>query len=214
MACVMMTACAGGGGGPEPPPPRDAAFFADLHYDIPASEVSTILQNPTLSDYVKDVVRDGTVTFGEYETSVLDTVACLQDLGAEVRTGDPRLSARGLYTWMARGPDLRDPTDAAEQEQQLKAVVGCLETYWSQIDFYWNQVVQPTDREKSAAMEDMAACLEESGIPETIPPSRAYEAFEALMVGLPDETRGLYWQCAHKVQDKWALPKFIDERWE
>lgn len=213
-APVLFLAAAAGcsnDGPAEPPRQRDASFFADLRYEIPSAEVVAILESTTMSDYVKDVVRDGTVTFGEYEAAVLDTVTCLQDLGAVTAPGEPKLSARGLYTWTATGKaPASDPADHEALRAHADRLEACAQTFWSPIDYFWIRVVEPTEREKATAMKDLEACLEKSGLAEVIPPSRSYESFEALLASsLPEEVRLLVRQCGLEVEEKWALPKFV-----
>jgi hypothetical protein len=217
LVATLVIACGGGGSSPPPPPQRDSTFFANLEYTIPEAEVAAILGSPQASDYVKGIVGDGRVTFAEYEAAALQTLNCARSIGYESRPGDPRLSARGLYTWSLRTPPIATPilgNPGPEHRAQFDQLVACMETYFNQVDFYWIRVVEPSEQEKAAAMEDLAVCMEQAGLADYIPPSRAYDSFYALQGGLPDGLRQLYRQCARATQEKWALPKFTSEQWE
>lgn len=211
--CLSLFACTSGD---EVRPPRqpDRHSLANMRYEVPPSEVRALLESAETSDFSKDIVRDGEITFAEYEAAFLEVVSCARELGWETRPGDPRLNSRGAYSWLARRDGPAAPPSPAAHERVIEQMNECVTTYTDVVDFYWKRLIAVPERELTAAMDDMATCLDDAGIPEVTPPSRAYESFVALMVGVPEGTRQLYHQCAREIQQRWALVGFASEQWD
>jgi|GEM_PF-7060313 len=142
-------------------------FVAPQPYHIPPERLGEWLRVST--DFEKDLIRDGTLTFEEYQQAVLRTVSCIERAGLDVvhSTGygrseemvtGPRLSKRGVYSYTAR---IFSP-DGSRPEAEFAAVNEC-RAGSAQVEFLWAQHTAPSEVELQALRDHMAACLRENG---------------------------------------------------
>lgn len=157
------------------------------------------MDNPETSDEVKAVLADNTITFAEYEASVLAAVACIEGSGANVLDGDPHLNNRGLYTigpsWPVGRPELQDE------------VLGCIDRHIGLLDLFWKELVSPSQQDIAEGMSYMAGCMEDAGLGEYIPPSRAFSDFKKVPRELAIDAQKLaaYVHCARTTEDTYGL---------
>lgn len=203
------------GGSTEVEPPQIDPFgeerFSQEYFVIPAADLPGILNDPLVSDYIKDVYRDGRVTFVEYEAAVLDTVSCLRGIGMEFRPSDPRLNARGVYVWAMRGGR---PAPGGDTKAEFDAIAGCTRNFLQGIDWSWKQVVAVPERESAAALKESKTCLEDHGMASYADAAGSFDDMLAIPRALSAEDREPFFSCAYATQEKWALPDFLPERWD
>lgn len=136
-------------------------------YTIPADQLSGWLAQA--SDVERPLIADGVLTFGEYRSAVMATVACIEDAGIDVvhpggygRGGDfqpgPGLSRRGIYRY-AGAITTSSPTQPAGAFDRINVC----KTISAQAEFLWAQHTTPSQVEIQAMNDDMAACLRAEG---------------------------------------------------
>lgn len=152
------------------------------------------------SAYQQDILRDGQITFGEYEQAVLQMVACAAEGGARLSTGTLRLLANDVYfrafAW--------DPVDAAPASE---AVQECDETFLSVVGNIWSKArlgVIPQSTYDEAGRW-FWACIEESGIDLGDQPRTRATARQ-----LWDQAGGadIYFECQDGVLDTFRIAGF------
>ena len=90
---------AGCSGGAEQPRQTAAAGFAE---QVPKAEVQTAVAGAP--PFQQAILKDGSVTFEEYESAALATVKCLQDHGVRILSG-PSLGPGKRYVYTYSGGD-------------------------------------------------------------------------------------------------------------
>jgi hypothetical protein len=172
-----------------------------LSIDIGVGRKNAVFADPSTSDEVRAILMDGTITFSEYESSVLAMAACVRENGGVFfRPDQPRLSWRGLYTYSTGFPEAVPGAQAS--------VAGCVDRHVGILDLFWKELTNPTREEEAGAMEALAACMGSVGLGDRIPQGRRREDFEQLGPALNDDDRGLYMGCAQRIGDEYALPYF------
>lgn len=136
-------------------------------YTIPADQLPGWLAKA--SDIERPLIADGVLTFDEYSSAVMATVACIEDAGIDVvhpggygRGGDfqpgPGLSSRGIYRYTGAITTYSPtrPTGAFDKINDCKTISA-------QAEFLWAQHTTPSQVEIQAMNDDMATCLRASG---------------------------------------------------
>ena len=136
-------------------------------YHIPATELSEWLA--AASPEEDALIKDGELTFEEYESAVLRSVQCIKNAGSTVVHSSgygrsvapapgPRLSSRGVYSYFGSVPGTPDrrPTDA------FAKIDDCV-SLSAQVAFLWAQHTAPSEAELQAMRDYMAECLRHSG---------------------------------------------------
>ncbi len=182
--------------------------YAAATAEIPKSELRTILADPLTDDLVKSLIDDGVISFPDYEAAVLSAMACIRETGGLFRSTDPKLSVRGVYSWVSRIPGSPTNTSAVE------TAAGCRDSRLGILEFYWKRLVAPAEREIEAAMREMGECMAAGGLADRIPREMGVEQFRQIPSSLPPETRQVYLSCARSTQDRWGLIGFVSESWE
>lgn len=214
VAIVALTSVSCGGAttvAPPQPPASGTDYFSQSYYSIPPADLTRILNDPLVSDYIKHAYRDGKVTFVEYEVAVLDTISCLRELGMEFRPADPRLTARGIYVWAMRGSG---PAPGGDTKAEFDAIAACHRNFLQGIDWSWEQVVKVPEREQAAATAELKTCMSMHGLDSYAETATTLDDMRAMPGGLPPEARQEFLSCAYATQEKWALPGFLPERWD
>ncbi|MGE3074198.1 MAG: hypothetical protein AB7N24_13170 [Dehalococcoidia bacterium] len=187
--------------GPEAASSVDRSQLGSLRLELGDARRDAILADPSTSAEVAAIVRDGLLTFSEYESSVLAMAACVRDAGGVFyRENQPKLTWRGLYIYSTGFPEAVPGAQAA--------VNGCVERYVGVLDLLWKEVTNPTRQEEESAMNALAKCLQEFGLDDIIPDGRRREDFEMLGPKLNADDRALYMSCAQRIGEEYALPYF------
>jgi hypothetical protein len=87
-------------------------------------------------------------------------------------------------------------------------IQACVDDNIGYLDLFWKELTNPTREEEAEAMEELAQCMVEIGLGSWVPESRLRDDFEMLGPKLSQDDRGLYFACAQRVGDKYALPYF------
>lgn len=178
-----------------------------LRYEFGLSRGRQIAADEATSPVIRDAVSDGVLTFAEYESAVLNMIACVEEQGAFVRESDPALSSRGLYTWLIGWPNERG--DLSSQ------VLSCTANELGILDLLWKEFLAPSEEEVRAGMREMADCLRSSGLGDLVPDSLAPSDFQRIQVQLAvsgrDSEIPTYRTCAKSVQAEFGLIGFVEE---
>lgn len=141
-----------------------------------------------LSDFQRDLLGDGEVTFDEYERAVLAAMQCLRDAG--IRTAGPELVDGRFYFF-----DFAEGDDPARTDQVL---AGCEEEYLSEVEPAWGEASRtPEDEERNDRFYGgVADCLRRNGVAiedsSTESLSAALDADRPLYLRCYDETRAAF----------------------
>ncbi|MCC6960225.1 MAG: hypothetical protein IT301_10295 [Dehalococcoidia bacterium] len=203
----LSTAVAPGKG----PAPGAAATTVNVTvgpYTIPPAQLTGWLA--VASERERPLLEDGVLTFAEYQSAVLDAVACIERGGVKVvhfpgygRGGvgepGPRLSSRGVYSYAGsvQGSSGSVPADAARVVADCKAGSA-------QVEFIWAQHTAPSEVELQAMRDAMAVCLREAGasVPEAHPSDVQLKA--AKQHGASDQA---YWTCQFAAADAFEIDR-------
>ena len=170
------------------------------------------------SAYEKDILKDGSVTFAEYEAAVFSTVRCYNEGGVSVteypsKQGGapgpgPKLTARGEYQYLPKFPADADPKAATDLLGRCeKEFVGVIRPLW--LDH-----VSPTQAEVQEVRDEMGNCLRAAGF--DVPAHPAQE--DLLKIAFPPdgmppggrlEIPPSYASCADPAAARLGIPSFI-----
>lgn len=142
----------------------------------------------------RDALRDGIVTFAEYEAAAFAVVECVRDLGYTILTG-PELDPSGLLVLFTYGLGQGDLEDARQHFLEARK---CHDDYLSLVLQVWLWQNQPTEDQLQAARSTLLHCLETSGVhlPHDPPPE--------LLSGLAE----VHPACFEQVQREFRIPQF------
>lgn len=141
-----------------------------------------------MSEQQSAALRDGRVTFQEYEAGVLAAVRCLADAGLAPTTPELRSGGR-LYAFTFAVP--------VGQDDLLQRADACLAAHLQGVQAAWTFANQPTGQELAQARMLFLQCLRDAGIgvPE-VPDARYF-----LGIG----TLPAFEQCRARVQEDLGL---------
>ena len=143
---------------------------------------------------------DTTIGFDEYESAVMDHLACLESQGFRVTSG-PILNSttqRLEYTVTLKG----GPEDGA----RVEALSGdCYRTHLSEIDKVWSALNAPEPGDLHAAYLALATCLRGKGFDAPVDPQPG-----DLRRFVGDGSDERFWDCADTVSADFRLPGFMD----
>ncbi len=123
------------------------------------------------------ILADGEVTFDEYESAVLATLACLRDAGIEV--GELRRSPDGTYLEYTYGgvPD----EGVASLEELFN---DCRDANSIYVEDYYALEHAPTASEVAERVEQASRCMREGGM--TVPQGASFQDLQDLVPTDPD----------------------------
>lgn len=151
----------------------------------------------TLPQGQRSLLEDGELTFDEYESATLATVACLTELGYTVDP-PPQLDLTGKrLTWQTAGK----PGSSAEQ---LAADADrCEREHGFYVRLLWHQMHEPSAEERRAAEETVEACVADAGVamPQLGTPAWA----QWMSAGGATEGDGALFRCADEVARKTGI---------
>lgn len=175
-------ACRGGGGGDAPSPPQ---------------EVDIAAIGERSSEFQRGLLKDGELTFAEYEQSVLATIKCLEErLGVEVE--GPTLDKRGVFLLFTHSFP-----DDERAEARFQAALECQTEYLLDVEGVWSILNQPTEKELQDFRETLIACLDEADVLISRDPTGA-EFVSLAQAGNRD-----FNDCLNAVQDQFGLPGLL-----
>lgn len=143
------------------------------------------------SEFQRERLQDGKLTYEEYESAVLATVQCLRDRGVVISVEPRRASGNLLqFAWASTAE-----TDAAG----WPAYESCYREHQALIDLLWSQQNQPSEETVQRARAALADCLREAG--EDLPENPASADFRRLAIaGHP-----AVFACQHKITTEFDL---------
>lgn len=143
------------------------------------------------------ILEDGKLTYEEYESSVLATVACLEAGGMAIVV-PPELDVDGKTLKFSYSGGPSDTDGSAAQGVYRK----CYNEYQSRVDQGWAYLQQPPESVLREARASLLRCLRDRGVavPETLEPSD--------IEGLPVLAGEHYLPCLSAVQQEFGLPGF------
>lgn len=214
VAAAYLASCAGGSsnadlasptsGQGSRTPGRSAVQFSDLR--ISEGRVQGALKDA--SSFQSELLKDGVLTFAEYERSALEWAGCIQAADPSITwavisstTGDlkvtagPLLDKRGRFQYGF----LYDPPIAPHE----KVISGCKQEFFDVVEWFWIEHVAPTAKDVADARAALARCMLDSG--EAIPENPSASDF----VRFRDDPTEAYTRCARAVSEKYALPGFV-----
>lgn len=109
-----------------------------------------------VSDFQADILEDGEVTFGEFESAVGAYSACLEELGIAVEAEYSDTNESFDYAFSLPGGDVGAALDTPE-------AVECHDQYVSRVELVWADQVGPTAEEERAFYEAIAECMRAQG---------------------------------------------------
>lgn len=157
LGLVLLGACGALGDGPGEPPPEIVAL------DPGVSDTWA-----TTSSYQRELLRDGLLTYAEYERAATATVECIQENGFELRQAMTYNYATQRFEYtvtlgsQGAGSDLVDECEAEHRRY---------------LDELWQKLNADPFKRRLEAVEAMRACLEGAGF--TAVPQLDTEAFLA-----------------------------------
>jgi hypothetical protein len=160
------------------------------------------------SPYQREILKDGTLSFAEYERSALEWASCIESADATIKwavisstTGDlditagPVLDKRGRFQYGF----LYDPPIAPHE----KVISACKTEFFDLIEFFWIEHVAPSAKDVADARSALAKCMLDSG--EVLPE----EPSAADFVTYRDHPTEAYTRCTREVSEEYALPGFV-----
>lgn len=110
------------------------------------------------TEFQRAVLRDGHLTFAEYERSVLATMECLRAEGVTIRTEPAPCPEPWRLTFsFSAGPNL----------DRVNAIYDrCYDDHQSYVDYVWAVMNEPTEEELIDAREQVVECAgSEASVP-------------------------------------------------
>ena len=162
--CLCLSACADGPS--QPTEMRTAPSGKSFQpFPIPAERQAAVVD--ASSTFERELVKDGQLSFEEYERSVFANVAWLESKGLTISHSDstvrydlgdlkpgPRLSRRGIYHFVVGAPDSFGPDVLRE------ASADCTEQFNKVVSLLWAERSQPTVRELQQYRDAISAFTE------------------------------------------------------
>lgn len=110
----------------------------------------------TTSEFQRNLLNDGQLTYQEYEASVLATVQCLRERGVTISV-EPR-PAPGKRIEFAYASTAEDDAAASAAYDE------CYREYENLVDIVWFRQNQPSEQTLDAARAALAKCLRAAGV--------------------------------------------------
>jgi hypothetical protein len=142
---------------------------------------------------VDEILADGSVTFQEYEESVLKTVDCIRAAGIAVAAPELRFQ-RKYYRY-----DFEIP--GASSDDLFPLVEGCLDK-WRPIEDAWYMENQPTEDDLQKARQMLIQCLRQEGI------EIEDDATEATFQALARSPSSAFIACSQEAAERAGIPGY------
>jgi hypothetical protein len=143
----------------------------------------------TASDFQREFMKDGSVSFGDYETAATALVACLRREGIDAE--DPKLESDRTFSFVFN--------DGSRAEQIFQA---CRTEHYDAIELAWADLVSPTKEEDRAYYEELAECISAEGFTTTPEPNSLENAYR--------QNPDLYQRCASALSGRTPPPPGTD----
>jgi hypothetical protein len=165
----------------------DPTSRVDRHLWSTAWEQATESQRAAL--------KDGELTFAEYEAAALRTVQCVNEKG---------MAGEAIFRPASRtyevGARWQSTGDVALNEQNRQESDACYAEHWNGISQAWSAQNQPSEQTLQEARKALADCLREAGLELPEPPGDGDFAEHRASAAFP--------VCVRKTQEEFGLPNF------
>ena len=133
---------------------------------------------------------------------MLGAVDCVKAAGGGVAKGDPRLNRRGLYSFVPSWP--------VERPELQGIVIQCVNEHVGVLDLFWKELVSPSEKDISDAMNEMTLCMQSVGLGELVPNSPKPQDFQKLITRIATDQSKLsaYVRCAKTAEGQYGLIGF------
>lgn len=133
---------------------------------IPPGQLATAMEAATKVE--RPILEDGVISFSEYERLTFAALACLEEGGlapmhypsisrTDGAQPGPLLTSRGEYIFFAQATPGQAYADGRRVWDECTKVAPTVEFYWTAIK------TEPTEAERQAHRDSIAACLRNSG---------------------------------------------------
>jgi len=164
----------------------------------PRSSVDRNLWNTAwdeASESQRVALRDGELTFAEYETAALRAVQCIDDAGMQ---GEANLEPKSRT--YAIGARWQSSGDRESDEKKSAEADACYAEHWNGINQAWAAQNQPSEQELYDARQALAQCLRDAGL--DVPAPATSEDLLAF------RESGAYFACAQQAAEEYGIPNF------
>lgn len=173
-------------------------------FEVPTGRLRDALVGTSVSQAA--ILRDGKITFAEYESAVFGMPSCVKNAGTGISfamidangevqdVSGPVLDTRGRYQYAFNYP--------SNIELNERVISTCKTEYLDRVEFFWAEHVAPTRRDIDDARAALAACMRAGG--EMVPENASREDFVQYL----QRPTPVYTVCARRISDEFALPGF------
>ena len=146
---AMIAGCGGGG---------DEGTGASL----PAIDVQQVVAQTT--DFQRELLLDGQLSFAEYEQAVLAALACMEEAGLDVEGPYPRSGDERFLDFRFGGEALAGEGPEAHAGRVHETGHSCMSDYLADVSRVWQaqHLLTPEQREEQRGL--VIQCLQDAGI--------------------------------------------------
>lgn len=189
---LLVTACtASSGPGTQASPDGNVTPFVNL---IPGDGGDLSANAPA---FQKAILKDGKVTFEEYQKSVFATVQCAKEHGIKFLQ-EPTLGPGRKYTFQMSGGTTEIGLDSINSVYN-----ACYTKYERLIDIAWTYETRPTQEQLNKASAALAACLRKVGT--TLPAGPSSADFR----GAQESNPSGFQTCSDTVSKQFDIQDFV-----
>lgn len=179
--------------------PQDS-HASDGRYQLSSDQVNTVISS--LPSAQSKVIKDGLITWDDYQASFGKYTSCLQSAGAVIE-GQPTVNARRKLTVQIAVPLFGNGPAHADG-----IIQDCYRQNLSLIDQLWSMQNAPSQAELEDARIAFAACLRDQGfseVPARPKPGELVKFWPSESSSIPGTT---FFACQAKVDQAFGLEGF------
>lgn len=148
------------------------------------------------SEFQKQLLADGALSYSEYETAVLATVRCLADRGIPIVTPPHPAPGNVIAFEFGGSTEFAGATSVKENEAARQAYEDCYQEHQNVVDLAWSRQNQADEETLSLARAALRQCLSAAGI------------------AVPDDARGKDFQPFYKFEAYPACQQQVSEEFD
>lgn len=170
--------------------------FAQIIAQMPKGSGDTNAIIAKAPEFERNILKDGKVTFDEYQKSVFATVQCAKAHGITY-IKPPTLGPGRKYTYLISFGKTADKAQSLH-----KAFDACYQQYQYLVDIAWTIENKPSQDTTNKATAAFATCLREAGV--SLPESPADSDFHAAQTSSPAQ----FSACSDAISKKFDIQGF------
>jgi hypothetical protein len=143
----------------------------------------------------REALKDGELSFAEYEAAAAQTVQCMEDAGLE---GEAKLDQQSRS--YAIGARWQSSGDRAADKEKETASDNCYAQFWNGVSQAWAAENQPTESVLNAARQALAQCLRDAGL--DVPVAASSEDIAAV------SHEASFAPCSQETSQEYGIPNF------